>query len=107
MPVGKRGIMTLGISKEKVEEILQHFRGKGGKKRYDIGYTGGGDGSAYGATGTMEQVKGGPRTRSVQGFYNMQNPFGLGGDFRVTGSLVRPDREKTAAEVMARYGIKF
>ena len=107
MPVGKRGIMTLGISKEKVEEILQHFRGKGGKKRYDIGYTGGGDGSAYGATGTMEQVKGGPRTRSVQGFYNMQNPFGLGGDFRVTGSLVRPDREKTAAEVMARYGISF
>ena len=76
MPVGKRGIMTLGISKEKIEEILQHFKGKGGKTQYDIGY-------------------------------NRPNPFGLGGDFRVTGSLVRPDREKTAAEVMARYGTRF
>ena len=76
MPVGKRGIMTLGISKEKIEEILQHFKGKGGKTQYDIGY-------------------------------NMQNPFGLGGDFRATGSYVDPERGRNAAEAMLRYGFRF
>ena len=96
-----------GQYKEKVGEILQHFKGKGGKKRYDIGYTGRGDGSTYGATGTMEQVKGGPRTRSVQGFYNMQNPLGLGGNLNVSGSFVNPEAGKNAAEAMLRYGVRF
>lgn len=107
MPFGKRGIMTLGISKEKVEEILQHFKGKGGKKRYDIGYTGRGDGSAYGVKAFREQGDNSPRVQGLEGFYERLNPLGLGGNFRAEGSYVDPEIGKNALNAMLRYGIKF
>lgn len=107
-PISKRGILRAGAGRHQVEALYNQIRQM--QRRTDkvnLGYTGHGDGSAYGATGTMEQVKGGPRTRSVQGFYNMQNPFGLGGDFRATGTYVDPEIGKNALNAMLRYGIKF
>jgi hypothetical protein len=75
--------------------------------KVNLGYTGHGDGSAYGATGTIQQVEDGPRTRRLEGFYKMANPLGLGGNFRATGSFVDPEIGKNALEAMLRYGVKF
>ena len=46
---------------------------------------------------------------SVRASYTVPNPMGLGGQFSATGSYVNPldPNQKTAAEAMMRYNLKF
>jgi hypothetical protein len=107
-PISKRGILRAGAGRHQVEALNNQIRQMQRRTdKFNLGYTGRGDGSTYGATGTMEQVKGGPRTRSVQGFYNMQNPLGLGGNLNVSGSYVDPEIGRNALNAMLRWKKKF
>ena len=71
------------------------------------GYKGHGDRSSYGVTALRRNVKDGPGSTGLEAFYNMVNPLGLGGRLGLTGSASFPDRGRNAAQLMARYGIRF
>lgn len=57
--------------------------------------------------GNLTDVRGVGMEPSVRGSYDYLNPFGLGGNFSATGSLVKPIAGNTAAEAMLRYKLKF
>jgi hypothetical protein len=57
--------------------------------------------------GNLTDVRGVGMEPSVRGSYDYPNPFGLGGNFSATGSLVKPIAGNTAAEAMLRYKLKF
>ena len=107
-PISKRGILRAGAGRHQVEALNNQIRQMQRRTdKFNLGYTGRGDGSTYGATGTMEQVKGGPRTRRLEGFYKMANPLGLGGNLNVSGSYVDPEIGRNALNAMLRWKKKF
>ena len=108
MPVGKRGIMKAGVARQRMRDLYnQVLQGRREMIDYEGGYEGGGDGSSYGVTARRRNVKGGPGSTGLEAFYNMVNPFGLRGRLGITGSASAPDRGRNAAQLMARYRMRF
>ena len=57
--------------------------------------------------GNLIDVRNVGTEKSVEGSYNINDPFGLGGNFSATGSYNNPIGGKSAAEAMLRYRLKF
>ena len=57
--------------------------------------------------GNLRNVRGVGVEPSMRGDYIIDNPLGLGGQFRATGSYKNPIDGKTAAEIMLGYRNKF
>ena len=110
MPVGKRGIMKAGVARQRMKDLYNQFL-LGRREVIDYkggyGYKGHGDGSSYGVTALRRNVKDGPGSTGLEAFYNMVNPLGLGGRLGLTGSAFFPDRGRNAAQLMARYRMRY
>ncbi len=107
-PISKRGILRAGAARNRLNYLYNQIpQGQRRTDRFNLGLDFTGDGSAYGATGTMEQVKDGPRTRRLEAYFKKKDPFGLGGNLNVSGSYVDPEIGRNAAEAMLRYGFRF
>jgi hypothetical protein len=107
IPVGKRGLMKADVAQTRMKELAPGFSKQGKKLNLNLGYEGRGDGSMYGVKAFREQGDNRPRVQGLEGFYEMVNPFGLGGNLNVSGSFVNPEAGKNAAEAMLRYGVRF
>jgi len=114
IPIGRKGIMSGQVAQRRIKDLIpQHLsmRERPQNRRSvtdaQLGYRHQFSDGSWGIGGNLSKQPNVRGSGGLQMFYNKLNPFGLGGNFRATGSLVRPDREKTAAEIMARYGIRF
>jgi hypothetical protein len=107
-PISKRGILRAGAARNRLNYLYNQIpQGQRRTDRFNLGLDFTGDGSTYGATGTMEQVKDGPRTRRLEAYFKKKDPFGLGGNLNVSGTYVDPEIGKNALNAMLKYGIKF
>ena len=63
----------------------------------------------FGLQGTLRDVRNVGMEPSLQGSYTIQDPLGLGGEFRATGSYVNPlgPNCESEARFRAAYGLKF
>jgi len=57
--------------------------------------------------GNLIDVRNVGTEKSIQGSYNVDDPFGLGGNLSATGSYKNPIGGKSATEAMLRYRLKF
>jgi hypothetical protein len=74
---------------------------------YRAGYEGKVGPGILGLQGNLIDVRNVGTEKSIQGSYNVEDPFGLGGNFSATGSYKNPIGGKSAAEAMLRYRLKF
>jgi hypothetical protein len=116
LPVGQ-GMLSGDISRQLGEgqfpqHISQDARPTGqfpNVTRYSAGYGGQVGPGNLDLQGSLTDVRGAGMEPSVGGSYTIPNPFGLGGQFRATGSYSNPldPNQKTAAEAMMRYKLNF
>ena len=116
LPVGQ-GFLSGDISRQLGEgqfpqHISQDARPTGQfptVTRYSAGYDGRVGPGNLDLQGSLTDVRGAGMEPSVGGSYTIPNPFGLGGQFRATGSYSNPldPNQKTAAEAMMRYKLNF
>jgi hypothetical protein len=101
-PLG-RGILSADISRQRGAGQFPNVT------RYSAGYEGRVGPGNLALQGNLTDVRGVGMEPSVGGSYTVPNPLGLGGQFRATGSYVNPldPNQKTAAEAMMRYNLKF
>ena len=107
IPIGKQGLMKADVAQTRMKELAPGFYKQGKKLNLNLGYEGRGDGSAYGVKAFREQGDNSPRVQGLEGFYEMVNPFGLGGNLNISGTYVDPKIGKNALNAMLKYGIKF
>jgi hypothetical protein len=74
---------------------------------YSAGYEGKVGPGRLGLQGNLTDVRNVGTEKSVEGSYNINDPFGLGGNASLTGSYNNPIGGKSAAESMLRYRLKF
>jgi len=74
---------------------------------YGAGYEGKVGSGTLGLQADLIDVRNVGTEKSVEGSYNINDPFGLGGNFSATGSYNNPIGGKSAAEAMLRYRLKF
>lgn len=74
---------------------------------YSAGYEGKVGPGRLGLQGNLTDVRNVRTEKSVEGSYNINDPFGLGGNASLTGSYNNPIGGKSAAEAMLRYRLKF
>ena len=74
---------------------------------YRAGYEGKVGPGILGLQGNLIDVRNVGTEKSIQGSYNVEDPFGLGGNLSATGSYNNPIGGKSAAEAMLRYRLKF
>lgn len=74
---------------------------------YSAGYEGKVGPGRLGLQGNLTDVRNVGTEKSVEGSYNINDPFGLGGNASLTGSYNNPIGGKSAAEAMLRYRLKF
>ena len=116
LPVG-RGMLSGDISRQYgtgrfPQHISQEARPTGqfpNVTNYRAGYEGQVGPGILALQGGARHVRDVGVEPSVGGSYTIPNPFGLGGQFRATGSYSNPldPNQKTAAEAMMRYKLNF
>lgn len=74
---------------------------------YNAGYEGKVGPGTLGLQANLIDVRNVGTEKSIQGSYNVEDPFGLGGNLSATGSYNNPIGGKSAAEAMLRYRLKF
>lgn len=74
---------------------------------YSLGYGGKVGSGQLNVGGNLRDVRGVGMEPSVRASYNYPNPFGFGGNFNATGSYNNPIGDKSAAEALMRYKLKF
>lgn len=74
---------------------------------YNAGYGGKVGPGSLGLQGNLTDVRNVGTNKSIEGSYNVEDPFGLGGNFSATGSYKNPIGGKSATEAMLRYRLKF
>lgn len=74
---------------------------------YSAGYEGKVGPGRLGLQGNLTDVRNVGTNKSIEGSYNVEDPFGLGGNASLTGSYNNPIGGKSAAEAMLRYRLKF
>jgi len=74
---------------------------------YSAGYEGKVGPGRLGLQGNLTDVRNVGTEKSIQGSYNVDNLFGLGGNLSATGSYKNPIGGKSATEAMLRYRLKF
>jgi len=76
---------------------------------YQLGLEGPVGPGRFGLQGTLRHVRDVGMEPSLQGSYTIQDPLGLGGEFRATGSYVNPldPNRESEARFRAAYGLRF
>ena len=73
----------------------------------DLGYEGRVGPGILGLRGNLTDVRNVGTGKSIGGSYNVDDPFGLGGNLSATGSYNNPLGGKSAAEAWLKYKLKF
>tara|TARA_R100000544_G_C2226407_1_gene61041 strand:- start:836 stop:1714 length:879 start_codon:yes stop_codon:yes gene_type:complete len=114
LPVG-RGAVTGGVGREfrtqrGPQQSRQETRPTAQSPNvttYSAGYEGKVGPGILGLQGNLTDVRNVGTEKSVEGSYNINDPFGLGGNLSATGSYNNPIGGKSAAEAMLTYRLKF
>jgi hypothetical protein len=75
--------------------------------RFGGGYEGKVGPGILGVGGSLTDVRGVGTESSLGGSYNVNNPFGFGGNLRATGSYNNPIGGESAAQALINYRMKF
>ena len=114
LPVGN-GAVTGGVGRQfqtqyRPQGMFDETRPTGQSPNvttYNAGYEGKVGPGTLGLQANLIDVRNVGTEKSIQGSYNVEDPFGLGGNFSATGSYNNPIGGKSAAEAMLRYRLKF
>ena len=114
LPVGS-GALTGGVGREfrtqrGPQQLRQETRPTAQSPNvttYSAGYEGKVGPGRLGLQGNLTDVRNVGTNKSVEGSYNVEDPFGLGGNLSATGSYRNPIGGKSATEAMLRYRLKF
>lgn len=75
--------------------------------RFGGGYEGKAGPGILGVGGSLTDVRDVGTESSLGGSYNVNNPFGFGGNLRATGSYNNPIGGESAAQALINYRLKF
>ena len=114
LPVGN-GAVTGGVGRQfqtqyRPQGMFDETRPTGQSPNvttYNAGYEGKVGPGTLGLQANLIDVRNVGTEKSIQGSYNVEDPFGLGGNLSATGSYKNPIGGKSAAEAMLRYRLKF
>jgi hypothetical protein len=114
LPVGN-GAVTGGVGRQfqtqyRPQGMFDETRPTGQSPNvttYNAGYEGKVGPGTLGLQANLIDVRNVGTEKSIQGSYNVEDPFGLGGNLSATGSYNNPIGGKSAAEAMLRYRLKF
>jgi hypothetical protein len=114
LPVGS-GALTGGVGREfqtqrGPQQLRQETRPTAQSPNvttYGAGYEGKVGPGRLGLQGNLTDVRNVGTNKSIEGSYNVEDPFGLGGNLSATGSYKNPIGGKSATEAMLRYRLKF